>query len=137
MNVALPLLLLAMLQDPAPVPVQECRPRSGLPNFLAKAATPGAEIKVAYFGGSITAQNGWRPKTLAHFQKTWPAAKFSEINAAIGGTGSDLGVFRLHQDVLVKKPDLLFVEFAVNDGGAAPDQIRRCITGLFTQMATA
>src|SRR3954471_11723758 len=89
-------------QDPPAVPVQECRPRGGLPNFLAKAATPGADVKVAYFGGSITAQSGWRPKTLAHFQKTWPAAKFSEINAAIGGTGSDLGVFRLHQDVLVK-----------------------------------
>src|SRR5262249_10721437 len=79
-------------------PAQECRPRGGLPNFLAKANTAGAEIRIAYFGGSITAQNGWRPKTLAHFQKTYPNAKFSEINAAIGGTGSDLGVFRLKQD---------------------------------------
>jgi len=111
----------------------ECHPRGGLPNFLAKAATAGAEIKVAYFGGSITAQNGWRPKTLAWFQKTWPGAKFSEINAAIGGTGSDLGVFRLNQDVLVQKPDLLFVEFAVNDGGAPPDQIRRCMEGIVRQ----
>jgi len=139
MNLALPVLLLALLaapQDPPPVPVQECRPRGGLPNFLAKAATAGSELKVAYFGGSITAQNGWRPKTLAHFQKTWPAAKFSEINAAIGGTGSDLGVFRLAQDVLVKKPDLLFVEFAVNDGGAHPDQIRRCMEGIVRQTWT-
>lgn len=125
--------LLAAPQDPPTVAAQECRPRAGLPNFLAKAATAGAEVKVAYFGGSITAQNGWRPKTLAHFQKTWPSAKFSEINAAIGGTGSDLGVFRLNQDVLVKKPDLLFVEFAVNDGGAGPDQIRRCMEGIVRQ----
>ena len=121
------------VQDPAAVSAQECRPRLGLPNFLAKAATPGADVKVAYFGGSITAQNGWRPKTLAHFQKTWPDAKFSEINAAIGGTGSDLGVFRLNQDVLVQKPDLLFVEFAVNDGDAKPDQIRRCLEGIVRQ----
>src|ERR1700753_1944032 len=104
------------------VPAKECRPRNGLPNFLAKANTAGAEIKIAYFGGSITAQNGWRPKTLAYFQKTYPAAKFSEINAAIGGTGSDLGVFRIKQDVLDKKPDLMFVEFATNDGGASPEQ---------------
>src|ERR1700682_5589322 len=127
MNVAMPTVLIALVfgaQDPAAAPVHECRPRAGLPNFLAKAATPGAEIKVAYFGGSITAQPGWRPKTLAHFQKNWPAAKFSEITAAIGGTASDLGVFRLGQDVLDKNPDLVFVEFAVNDGGAAPDQIR-------------
>jgi lysophospholipase L1-like esterase len=114
-------------------PAQECRPRAGLPNFFAKATTAGAEIKVAYLGGSITAQAGWRPKTLAHFQKTFPDAKFSEINAAIGGTGSDLGVFRLKQDVLDAKPDLLFVEFAVNDGGAAPEQIFRCMEGIVRQ----
>ena len=112
---------------------QECRPRTGLPNFLKKANTPGADIKVAYFGGSITAQPGWRPKTLAYFQKTFPNAKFSEINAAIGGTGSDLGVFRLKQDVLDKKPDLIFVEFAVNDGGASPEQIHRCMEGIVRQ----
>jgi lysophospholipase L1-like esterase len=115
------------------VEAQECRPRQGLPNFLGKARTAGAEIKVAYFGGSITAQNGWRPKTLAHFQKTWPQAKFSEINAAIGGTGSDLGVFRLKHDVLDQKPDLLFVEFSVNDGGTAPEQIFRCMEGIVRQ----
>jgi hypothetical protein len=115
------------------VPAQECRPRNGLPNFFAKAATAGAEVKVAYLGGSITAQPGWRPKTLAHFQKTFPTAKFSEINAAIGGTGSDLGVFRLKQDVLDANPDLLFVEFAVNDGGADPQQIFRCMEGIVRQ----
>lgn len=114
-------------------PAQECRPRNGLPNFLAKANTAGAEIKIGYLGGSITAQNGWRPKTLAHFQKTYPQAKFSEINAAIGGTGSDLGVFRLKQDVLDQKPDLMFVEFAVNDGGASPEQIFRCMEGIVRQ----
>ena len=115
------------------VAAQECRPRAGLPNFLAKAKTPGAEVTVGYLGGSITAQNGWRPKTLAHFQQTWPQAKFREINAAIGGTGSDLGVFRLEQDVLSARPDLLFVEFAVNDGGAAPEQIHRCMEGIVRQ----
>jgi len=115
------------------VPAQECRPRNGLPNFFAKATTAGAEVKVGYLGGSITAQPGWRPKTLAHFQKTFPVAKFSEINAAIGGTGSDLGVFRLKQDVLDAKPDLLFVEFAVNDVGADPQQIFRCMEGIVRQ----
>ena len=94
-------------QDFPLVPAQECHPRQGLPNFLMKARTPGAEVKIGYLGGSITAQPGWRPKTLAHFQKAFPAAKFSEINAAIGGTGSDLGVFRLKQDILDKKPDAI------------------------------
>ena len=65
-------------------------------------------------------------QTLAHFKKAYPQATFTEINAAIGGTGSDLGVFRVQQDVLSKGPDLLFVEFAVNDGGADPQRIIRC-----------
>ncbi|TDU64650.1 GDSL-like lipase/acylhydrolase family protein [Prosthecobacter fusiformis] len=129
--VAIP--LFAVEKEFTLVPAQECRPRTGLPHFFTKAATPGAEVRIGYLGGSITAQNGWRPKTLAHFQKTFPEAKFSEINAAIGGTGSDLGVFRVKQDVLDHKPDLLFVEFAVNDGGASPDQIYRCMEGIVRQ----
>jgi hypothetical protein len=116
------------------VTAQECRPRNGWGNFFAKANTPGAELRIGYFGGSITAQPGWRPKTLAHFQKTYPQAKFVEINAAIGGTGSDLGVFRLHTDVLVHRPDLVLVEFAVNDGGASPEQIFRCMEGVVRQI---
>ena len=111
----------------------ECTARQGLPNFLAKVNQVGAEVKIGYFGGSITAQSGWRPKTLAHFQKTYPQAKISEINAAIGGTGSDLGVFRLKQDMLDHQPDLLFVEFAVNDGGAPPKQIFQCMEGIVRQ----
>ncbi|HEY5914082.1 MAG TPA: GDSL-type esterase/lipase family protein, partial [Verrucomicrobiae bacterium] len=110
----------------------ECRERGGLPNVLLKLRN-GAEVRIAYLGGSITAQDGWRPKTLAWFQKQFPQAKVSEINAAIGGTGSDLGVFRLQHDVLDHKPDLLFVEFAVNDGGAPPQQIYRCMEGIVRQ----
>ena len=115
------------------VEAKECHPRAGLAQFLAKANTPGAVVKVGYLGGSITAQPGWRVKSLAYLQKLYPQAKFVEINAAIGGTGSDLGVFRLQQDVLAKQPDLMLVEFAVNDGGAAPETIIRNMEGIVRQ----
>lgn len=108
------------------------RARGGLGNVLAKLEG-GKEARIAYLGGSITAQNGWRPMTLEWFRKTFPKAKVSEINAAIGGTGSDLGVFRLKQDVLDHRPDLLFVEFAVNDGGAASENIWRGMEGIVRQ----
>ncbi len=90
-------------------------------------------MRIAYFGGSITAQDGWRPKSLKWFQEHYPDAKVTQINAAIGGTGSDLGVFRCGQDVLAAHPDLVFVEFAVNDGGAPPAQIYRCMEGIVRQ----
>ncbi len=115
------------------VDAKEVRARGGLPNFFLKAQNTGSELKVGYLGGSITAQNGWRVQTLAHFKKAYPQSTFTEINAAIGGTGSDLGVFRVQQDVLSKGPDLLFVEFAVNDGGADPQRIIRCMEGIVRQ----
>ncbi len=113
-------------------PALECRERGGLPNFFARLRA-GGEVRIAYLGGSITAQEGWRPRSLNWFRDQFSAAKISEINAAIGGTGSDLGVFRLKNDVLDHKPDLLFVEFAVNDAGAPVQQIYRCMEGIVRQ----
>jgi hypothetical protein len=117
-------------------PAVELRARDGLPNFFAKVKA-GRPVAVAYLGGSITAANGWRPQTTAWLQQHFPKAKVTEINAAIGGTGSDLGVFRLGHDVLEHRPDLVFVEFAVNDGGASPEQIYRCMEGIVRQIRRA
>jgi len=110
----------------------ECTPRAGLPNFIAKLEA-GKKVKVAYLGGSITAAGGWRVQSRQWLQEQYPKAKVEEIHAAIGGTGSDLGVFRLQNDVLRHKPDLLFVEFAVNDGGAPPERIHQAMEGIVRQ----
>ncbi len=120
----------------APAPAVEIQARDGLGNVLAKLEA-GKDVKIAYFGGSITAAGGWRMQTLKWFQETFPKADASEINAAIGGTGSDLGVFRLGRDVLEHKPDLVFVEFAVNDGGAPPERIWQAMEGIVRQIWTA
>jgi hypothetical protein len=103
--------------------------RDGLPNFFSKL-TDGGKVKIAYLGGSITEQPGWRVKSRIWFQAQFPNAQVVEIQAAIGGTGSELGVFRVASDVLEKEPDLLFVEFAVNDRGAPPDAIRKAMEGI-------
>lgn len=110
----------------------ELRPRAGLPNAMRKLAG-GEEVRVAYIGGSITAANGWRPMTTKWLAEKYPKAKVLETNAAIGGTGSDLGVFRFRRDVLEHKPDLVFIEFAVNDGGFQPDLILRTMEGMVRQ----
>jgi len=120
--------------EPYPlVDAVECRARDGLPNVLRKLEA-GADVRIGYIGGSITAQQGYRPKTRAWFQERFPKATVTEINAAIGGTGSDLGCFRLAHDVLRHKPDLVFVEFAVNDGGQAPERIYRSMEGIVRQV---
>lgn len=129
------LLLISLTHAATPYPLRpavECRPRQGLPNVLVKLQQ-GSTVRIAYLGGSITAAPGWRVKSRVWFQEQYPQAKVQEIHAAIGGTGSDLGVFRLQQDVLRHHPDLLFVEFAVNDGGTAPQRIQQAMEGIVRQ----
>ena len=115
-----------------PVTAELVRARDGLGNVLAKLLA-GGEVRLGYLGGSITAAGGWRVQTREGFAVQFPGAQVREINAAIGGTGSDLGVFRVHRDVLQHKPDLLFVEFAVNDGGASPERIWQAMEGIVRQ----
>jgi len=79
-------------------------------------------FRIGYFGGSITAGSGasseancWRCKFTKYIAQKYPETEITEINAAIGGTGSDLGIFRMKRDLLSQNPDMVFVEFAVND----------------------
>ena len=99
-----------------PTTAAELRVREGLPNFFAKLAA-GGPVHIAYLGGSITAADGWRPKSFAWFKAQYPHAELIEINAAISGTGSDYGACRIETDVLSKNPDLVFLEHRVNGGG--------------------
>lgn len=133
-SIVLVLGVLAGLSQVSGESLTECHERGGLPNVFSKLTiTSTNTVRIAYLGGSITAQEGWRPRSLKWFQEQFPAVKVEQIHAAIGGTGSDLGVFRLKRDVLDHDPDLLLVEFAVNDAGASPEQIHRCIEGIVRQ----
>lgn len=94
----------------------------------------GGDVGIAYFGGSITAASGWRVKTFQWFKETFPKATVREINAAIGGTGSDLGAFRCGQDVIAQRPDLVFVEFNINDGSPTNDFRKETMEGIVRQL---
>lgn len=71
---------------------------------------------VAFLGGSITHNPGWRDKTMQYLQEKYPDTKFSFIAAGIPSLGSTPHAFRFGRDVLAHGiPDLLFLESAVND----------------------
>lgn len=115
---------------PEPAMAEELRIRDGMPNAFAKLREDKT-VRVAYVGGSITAAEGWRPKTLAWLRARYPKTTVEEINAAISGTGSDYAACRLASDVLSRKPDLVFVEFRVNGGGGFE---RQSIEGVVRQI---
>lgn len=81
-----------------------------------------SEFRIAFIGGSITAgagastqYNRYSSKFVRDIGTKYPDVKFTEINAGVGGTPSNLGMYRLKSEVLDKNPDFLFIEFAVND----------------------
>lgn len=93
--------------------------RGGLPNFFRKTKAKKPVI-IGYFGGSITrADNQYRLQSAAYIQRLFPDVVMKGINAGVSGTGTDLGACRLYNQILQYKPDLVFVEFAVNGG---PDE---------------
>jgi acetyl esterase/lipase/lysophospholipase L1-like esterase len=88
------------------------------------------QATVAFIGGSITEMEGYRVMVQELLQQQFPQTKFQFINAGISSTCSTTGAFRLQRDVLSKQPDLLFVEFAVNDDQDAMHQQRECVRGM-------
>lgn len=109
---------------------------------LCKAAR-GEEITIAAIGGSITegahsktwgnvgnnapefndalgGEKCWFERVSDWFEKQFPNAKINSINAGIGATPSFLGTFRLDQMIMSHHPDLVTVEFSVNDPSAIP-----------------
>lgn len=113
-------------------PLAECEARAGLPNVFAKLQA-GEEVRVAYLGGSITDAEGWRVLSRKWLAAQYPKAKVTEIKATISGTGAELGACRLARDVLQHKPDLLFVEFAVNGAGAGQTRPIQSMEGIVRQ----
>ncbi len=90
---------------------------------VMKRAADGEEITIAYIGGSITNGSSAVPQNencYANLSYQWwvqsfPNAKINYVNAGIGATDSYLGVHRVHNDVLSKNPDVVIIEFSVND----------------------
>jgi sialidase-1 len=98
------------------------------------------KLTVAYVGGSITFNDGWRTKTSSYLQESFPDVTFRFIRTAIPSLGSLPHSFRLHTDLPeLSSVDLLFVEAAVNDRGNETDSITqiRALEGIVQQARRA
>ena len=89
---------------------------------VIRKAQAGGEINIGFLGGSITEGRGaanvqdcYVSQVYKWWYEAFPLAQINVINAGVGGTSSYLGVHRVDAELLVHKPDLVFMEFAVND----------------------
>src|SRR5215510_9627872 len=130
----------------SPVPVstgQQSRRNIGA--FFDKLRA-GAPVTIAYLGGSITAGAGasypekssFRALVTEWLRKNYPKSEITELNTAINNTGASgsslYGALRARRDVIAYKPDLVFVEFAVNDTNEDESATKKAIEGLLRQM---
>lgn len=96
---------------------------------VIEKAKAGETVKIGVLGGSITggaAASSW-DKAYGKNLVNWWAAQFPKCdveyyNAGIGSTGSIIAAHRAYDDLLVNEPDLVVVDFSVNDSGTATDK---------------
>ncbi|MGJ3244161.1 MAG: GDSL-type esterase/lipase family protein [Opitutales bacterium] len=113
-----------------------------LPNSFRKLSE-NHRLHVGFLGGSITEGAGasdpetrsWRALTVEWLRERFPEAAITATNAAIGGTNSTFGALRLADHLLKDEPDLIFVEYAVNDESDPEGRILRAMEGIVRHCA--
>ncbi len=94
---------------------------------VLEKARNGEDVLLAYIGGSITEGANASDDTcyvtksydgFVELTGTKEKGNVSFVNAGLGGTSSALGIMRYDRDIVElsgKKPDIVFIEFSVND----------------------
>lgn len=106
----------------------------------------GTNTTVGFIGGSVTVGEVTSNKTSEGYPKGYAAYtadyikntfgvsnNVKYVNAAISGTGSEIGIVRVQKDLLDHNPDVIFIEFAVNNSTNSFDKesyeslVRKCL----------
>ena len=91
---------------------------------IMEKASRGGRLNVVFFGGSLTwganasdpNVTSWRGLTMQELCRRYPETSWQFKDSSIGGTGSSLAVFRMERDVFKYNPDLVVLDFTLNDG---------------------
>lgn len=91
---------------------------------VLRKAQAGEPVTLGLIGGSITHGSGasdrLRTSYAALLGNWWklqfPDSELTVLNAGVGATGSHYGLHRTERDLFPYEPDLVIVEFCVNDG---------------------
>ena len=87
---------------------------------------PQKPLNIGFIGGSITQQGQYTTPLMTSLntflRQDNPDRQIKYNVEGVGGTGSDLGLYRLEKDIISTNPDIVFIEFAVNDAGSSVAQ---------------
>jgi lysophospholipase L1-like esterase len=107
--------------DYIPIPTATLTP-SKVPTHTPIPAPTKPPKSVVFIGGSITSgsaastyDNRWTTLLSYAIKRNYQNYSWSFYNAGVGGTPSWYGLIRLQIDVIDKLPDIVFIDFAVND----------------------
>lgn len=105
-----------------------------------KNAKAGKEVTIGYIGGSITegfsagASLCYAKRSYEYFADQYgTGSNVKYINAGLSGTSSVLGNMRAERDLLSGHPDIIFIEYSVNDQGSVTYQksfeslVKKCL----------
>jgi acyl-CoA thioesterase-1 len=78
----------------------------------------GHSVPAGYFKTPVVnTLDSYPYQLMAGLKALYPYAVINVINTAIGGENSESGAKRFAGDVLIHKPDVLFIDYALNDRG--------------------
>lgn len=97
-----------------------------------RQAAEGRPLRYVAIGGSITqAGKGWIGEWLT---KQFPESNVTAINSGMSATGSGLGIFRIERDIIDHQPDLVAIEYCVNDGSRSDEEAIRTVESMVVRL---
>ncbi|MFH1496636.1 MAG: SGNH/GDSL hydrolase family protein [Verrucomicrobiota bacterium] len=96
-------------------------------------AERGEPLRYVAIGGSITqaSGDGWAGGWL---RERFPKSDVTVVNSGMSATGSSLGVFRIERDIIAHQPDLVAIEYCVNDGGLTDEDAVRYLETMVVRL---
>lgn len=86
----------------------------------------GHSVPTGYFNTpNVRTLDAYPHLTLGAIKKVYPYAAVNVITTSIGGENAEQGAKRFVDDVLTHKPDVLFIDYALNDRGIGLERARK------------
>ncbi|MFD2333802.1 SGNH/GDSL hydrolase family protein [Cohnella sp. GCM10020058] len=128
MNLAIPV--------PDPLAVIPLDNLDVLAPFRAKLRR-GGPVRIAFFGESTTRSGRWPYQLARALREAYPQAIVHTSNTAIGGENSAQGALRYEDEVRSVDPDLVVLEYMLNDSFLPESRSEQAMSGILARLQEA